>query len=530
MDKVIGIDLGTTNSCVAVMINKHSAGVPTTVIPNKAGYRITPSFFAITKDNKKLVGNLAKRQAVINPENTVFGFKRLIGRRFDSHEVEAAGKNVAYHLTRGPNDDVRLNIAGKDYSIPEVSAMILIEMKKVAEEYLSEDIKEAVITVPAYFNDNQRQATKDAGKIAGLDVLRIINEPTAAAIAYGLNRRADSEKVLVYDFGGGTFDVSILEIHKGVFEVISTAGDTYLGGEDIDNKLIQLFISEIKETIGVDLSSDRMALQRLRETAEKTKIELSGSMESMVNLPFIAYDKTGPRHYTRRITRQELEQLSVDLIDRTIEVVNDALKNAQLKKGDIDEIILVGGQTRMPLLVNKIKKFLGKASHKGVNPDEVVAIGAAIDATSLAEGSDSMLLLDVTPLSLGIETQGGEFAPIIERNTTIPVKKSHVFTTSYDNQTAVRIRVFQGQNQLAEKNELLGEFILSGVRTTIKGEPKIEVSFDIDNNGIVNVSAVDLDTGLENKIEIMSSSKLTEDEVKTMSDEAHLYEIDLKDE
>ncbi|MGB9734826.1 MAG: molecular chaperone DnaK [bacterium] len=525
MGKVIGIDLGTTNSCVAVMLNNQAV-----VIPNKAGYRITPSYFAITKDNKKLVGNLAKRQAVINPENTVFAFKRLIGRRFDSKEVEVAQKNVAYKLTRGPNDDVRVNIAGKDYSIPEISAMILIEMKKVAEEYLSEEVKEAVITVPAYFNDNQRQATKDAGRIAGLDVMRIINEPTAAAIAYGLNRHVDSEKVLVYDFGGGTFDVSILEIHKGVFEVISTAGDTYLGGEDIDNRLIQLFIKEIKETIGVDLSADRMALQRLKEAAEKAKIELSGAMESMINLPFIAYDKTGPRHYTRRITRKELELMSEDLIDKTIEIVKEALNNASLKASDINEIILVGGQTRMPLLVEKIRKFFGKASHKGVNPDEVVAIGAAIDGASLSEGSNEMLLLDVTPLSLGIETHGGQFAKIIERNTTIPVKKSHTFTTSYDNQTAVRIRVFQGENQMAEENELLGEFVLSGIRMARKGEPRIEVSFDIDNNGIVNVSAVDLDTGLENKIEITSSSKLTEDEIKVMSEEAQLYEIDLKDE
>ncbi len=525
MSKVIGIDLGTTNSCVAMMVNKQPV-----VIPNKAGYRITPSYFAITKDNKKLVGNLAKRQAVINPDNTVFAFKRLIGRRFDAPESEVAQKNVAYRLIKGPNEDVRINIAGKDYSIPEISAMILIEMKKVAEEYLSEEVKEAVITVPAYFNDNQRQATKDAGKIAGLDILRIINEPTAAAIAYGLNRHVDNEKVLVYDFGGGTFDVSILEIHKGVFEVISTSGDTYLGGEDIDNRLIQLFLKEIKDTINIDLVSDRMALQRLKEAAEKAKIELSGGMESMVNLPFIAYDKTGPRHYTRRITRHELEQLSVDLIDKTIGIVKQALENAKLSTSDINEIILVGGQTRMPLLVEKVKKFFGKASHKGVNPDEVVAIGAAIDAVALAEGSSDMLLLDVTPLSLGIETHGGEFAKIIERNTTIPVKKSHVFTTSYDNQSAVRIRVFQGESKSAEDNELLGEFILSGIRMTKKGEPRIDVSFDIDNNGIVNVSAVDLDTGLENKIEIMSSSKLTEDEIKTMSDEAHLYEIDLKDE
>ncbi len=525
MGKVIGIDLGTTNSCVAVMINKQPV-----VIANKAGYRITPSFFAITKDNKKLVGNLAKRQAVINPENTVFAFKRLIGRRFDSHEVEVAQKSVAYHLVKGPNDDVRITIAGKDYSIPEVSAMILIEMKKVAEEYLSEEVTEAIITVPAYFNDNQRQATKDAGKIAGLDVLRIVNEPTAAAIAYGLNRHVESEKVLIYDFGGGTFDVSILEIHKGVFEVISTAGDTYLGGEDIDNRLIQLFIKEIRDSLGVDLGSDRMALQRLKEAAEKAKIELSGGQESIVNLPFIAYDKSGPRHYTRRITRHELEQLSEDMVDKTIGIVKQAIENAKLATADINEIVLVGGQTRMPLIAEKVKKFFGRASHKGVNPDEVVAIGAAIDAVSLTAGSSDMLLLDVTPLSLGIETHGGQFAKVIERNTTIPVKKSHTFTTSYENQTAVRIRVYQGENDTAEENELLGEFILSGIRMTKKGEPRIEVSFDIDNNGIVNVSAVDLDTGLENKIEIVSSSKLTDEEIKVMSDEAHLYEVDLRDE
>ncbi|MCL4558146.1 MAG: molecular chaperone DnaK [Deltaproteobacteria bacterium] len=525
MSKVIGIDLGTTNSCVAVMINKQPA-----VIANKAGYRITPSYFAITKDNKKLVGNLAKRQAVINPENTVFAFKRLIGRRFDSHEVQVAQKSVAYHLVNGPNDDVRISIAGKDYSIPEVSAMILIEMKKVAEEYLSEEVKEAVITVPAYFNDNQRQATKDAGKIAGLDVLRIINEPTAAAIAYGLNRHVDNEKVLIYDFGGGTFDVSILEIHKGVFEVISTSGDTYLGGEDIDNRLIQLFIKEIQDTLNVDLGSDRMALQRLKEAAEKTKIELSGGMESMVNLPFIAYDKTGPRHYTRRFTRHELEQHIEDIVDKTIGIVKQAIGDARLNTTDINEIILVGGQTRMPLIMEKVKKFFGRASHRGVNPDEVVAIGAAIDAVSLTAGSNDMLLLDVTPLSLGIETHGGEFAKIIDKNTTVPVKKSHIFTTSYDNQSAVRIRVFQGESATADENELLGEFILSGIRMTKKGEPRIEVSFDIDNNGIVNVSAVDLDTGLESKIEIVSSSKLTEEEIKAMSDEAHLYEVDLRDE
>ncbi len=524
MGKVIGIDLGTTNSCVAVMEDHRPV-----VIPSKGGYRTTPSVFAVTEKDKKLVGHLAKRQAITNPKDTIYSTKRLIGRRYDSPEIKKAIRTYSYQMTKGPHDDVRVICRGKEYSLPEVSAMIILEMKRIAEEYLGGKVTEAVITVPAYFNDNQRQATKDAGIVAGLEVLRIINEPTAAALAYGIIKKKREEKIAVYDLGGGTFDISILELGAGVFEVISTAGDTYLGGEDFDARIIDCLIDEFVETTGVDLRKDRMALQRLADAAEKAKCELSSVKETQISLPFIASDTQGPKHLDLRLTREKLEELTRDIGERTIEICEQTLQQAKLKKEDIDEVILVGGQTRSPLVQEIVRNFFGKQPHKGVHPDEVVAIGAAVQASALTEEKTELLLLDVTPLSLGIATHGGYFATLIERNTTIPVRKGHIFTTAKDNQTKVKIRVLQGESEKADDNELLGEFMLSGVRRAKKGEPEIDVSFDINADGIVNVSAKDLETNKEQSITVIASSGLTEEEVRQMAEEAQMFELELKE-
>ncbi|UCD84202.1 MAG: molecular chaperone DnaK [Deltaproteobacteria bacterium] len=523
MGKVIGIDLGTTNSCVSAMDD----GRPI-VIPSKAGYRTTPSVFAVTEKDKKLVGHLAKRQAITNPKNTIYSAKRLIGRRFSSPEVKKATKTYSYQITKGPHDDVRVISGGKEYSLPEISAMILLEMKRIAEEYLREKVTEAVITVPAYFNDNQRQATKDAGIVAGLEVLRIINEPTAAALAYGMIKKRREERIAVYDLGGGTFDISILELGAGVFEVISTAGDTYLGGEDFDTGIMDYLVEEFSGSTGINLSDDRMALQRLSDAAEKAKCELSAVKEAQINLPFIASDTRGPKHLDLRLTREKLAELTKDIVERTIKICEETIQQAKLNKKDINEVILVGGQTRSPLVQEMVRNFFGKQPHKGVHPDEVVAIGAAVQAAALTEEKTELLLLDVTPLSLGIATHGGFFTPLIERNTTVPVRKSHIFTTARDDQTTVKIRVLQGESDRADDNELLGEFMLSGIRKAKKGEPEIDVSFDINADGIVNVSAKDLETKKEQSITVTASSGLTEDEVRQMAEEAQMYELELK--
>ena len=523
MGKVIGIDLGTTNSCVAVMEDRRPV-----VIPSKGGYKTTPSVFAVTEKDKKLVGHLVKRQAITNPKNTVYSAKRLIGRRYGSPEVEKAIKTYAYQIAKGPHDDVRVICGGKEYSLPEISAMIILEMRRIAEEYLGEKVTEAVITVPAHFNDNQRQATKDAGIVAGLEVLRIINEPTAAALAYGMIKKKKEEKIAVYDLGGGTFDISILELGVGVFEVISTAGDTYLGGEDFDVRIIDYLIEGFTETTGIDLRKDKMALQRLADAAEKAKCELSSAKETQISLPFIASDAQGPKHLDLRLTREKLAELTRDIVERTIEICEQTIQQAKLSKEDIDEVVLVGGQTRNPQVQEMVRNFFGKQPHKGVHPDEIVAIGAAVQALALTEEKTELLLLDVTPLSLGIATHGGYFTPLIERNTTVPVCKSHIFTTAKDNQTTVKIRVLQGENERAEDNELLGEFMLSGIRQAKKGEPEVEVSFDINADGIVNVSAKDLETNKEQSITVTASSGLTEEEVRQMAEEAQMYELELK--
>jgi molecular chaperone DnaK len=516
MEKVIGIDLGTTNSCVAIVEN----GTPV-VIPNRGGYKTTPSMVAVTEAGKRLVGHIAKRQAITNAENTVYAAKRLIGRKWNSPQVKNAVATSSYRIVEGPHNDVRIVLRDKEFSVPEISAMVLQEMKVIAEDYLGETVSKAVVTVPAYFNDNQRQATKDAGEIAGLDVIRIINEPTAAALSYGFGRNIE-KTVAVYDFGGGTFDISILEIGAhGVFKVIATAGDTFLGGEDIDARIIDWLVSGFKEEHSIDLRQDRMALQRLKDAAEKAKCELSSVRETEVNLPFIiSSGRNEALHLQRTLTRQTLEELSDDLIERTVDICKQTLEDAKLGKDEIEEVVLVGGMTRMPKIQQSVQSFFEKEPNKGVHPDEVVALGAAIQGAALVDEKQEMVLLDVTPHALGIMTFGSYFEELIPQNTTVPTHRTKIFTTSRDNQTAVKILVMQGESQRAEDNELLGEFILTGLRRAPKGQVEIEVTFEINADGIVSVRAKDLETGLEQSIQVTATSGLTKDEIKSMMDNA----------
>ncbi len=520
MGKIIGIDLGTTNSVVAIMDGKDPV-----VIANEEGARITPSVVGYAKDGERLVGQVAKRQAITNPEKTVYSIKRFMGRRFD--EVTEESKRVPYKVVEGPNGDARIEIEGKQNSPPEMSAQILLKLKRAAENHLGEKVTDAVITVPAYFNDAQRQATKDAGEIAGLNVRRIVNEPTAAALAYGLDKKKN-EKIAVYDFGGGTFDISILEVGENVVEVLATNGDTHLGGDNIDQRIIDWLITEFKKESGLDVSKDKMVLQRLKEAAEKAKIELSSTMETEINLPFLTADQTGPKHLAMKLSRARLEQLVADLVERSMEPTRKCLADAKLQASQIDEIVMVGGQTRMPAIVEAVRKFFGKEPNRTVNPDEVVAIGAAVQAGVLSGEVKDILLLDVTPLSLGVETLGGVMTKLIERNTTIPCKKSETFSTAADSQTSVEIHVLQGEREMARDNRALGKFHLEGLPPAPRGVPQIEVTFDIDANGILNVSAKDKGTGKETKITISHSSGLAKDEVEKMVSDARAHEAEDK--